>query len=295
MTLDLAGYISAHQGSQYDALVLKYFGHAMIRGGCPDAASSVFYRLLLGADERAQQADYLQLCLDCWTCSSSGTEQQQQQQSSKQGVATTAGGGPAAAIISKLADFVQRQRCLSARAIVQMLESTHHGADMAMQLCQALLARAAAGGSGPATAGAEGGGDAAGAALGLPLPDVLELLLELVELKQGHMQRQVQLLAAQVQQLLQEAGTCADGTRYLSPTTGGSEAPAAAVTGQQQQRCRRAAHTWRGGKARGLFVGRLLRVAAAGTLAAASMASGNRPVLRVAHVGPLLYLLRCGL
>jgi hypothetical protein len=54
-------------------------------------------------------------------------------------------------------------------------------------------------------------------------------------------------------------------------------------------------HRWRGGKGVEVLVGRVARVAAAATLSVACLAGGNAPLLRVARVGPLLYLLRSGL
>jgi hypothetical protein len=44
-----------------------------------------------------------------------------------------------------------------------------------------------------------------------------------------------------------------------------------------------------------VMVGRVSRVAAAGTLAVAGLLGGNHPALRLARVCPLLYLLRSGL
>lgn len=321
--MEFAQYLAAHQGSQYDALVLKYFGNELLRAGCPDAASHVFYRLLLGAEDRVQQAEYLQLCLDCWTCSSSssdegvsgaGTDSSSsatgvKPASSKAGQGSTAAAAPAAsmAIVNKLADFVQRQRCLSPRAIVQMLESTHHGAAMAMQLCQVLLTRAAA------AAAAAGPAGNAEAALGLPggLGGVLEVLLELVELGHGQLVEQVQQLTQQVQEMQQQAGAAPCGAVSLSTEAGGAgEAvwgavvaegaaalaggQAAAGKGASRHRSRHG-HSWRGGKGLDVLVGRVARLAAAGTLAVASLAGGNHPLLRAARVGPLLYLLRAGL
>lgn len=319
--MEFAQYLAAHQGSQYDALVLKYFGNELLRAGCPDAASNVFYRLLLGAEDRVQQAEYLQLCLDCWTCSSSseegvsgaGTDNSSSSATGVKPASSKAGQGAAAtapaasmAVVNKLADFVQRQRCLSPRAIVQMLESTHHGAAMAMQLCQVLLTRAAA------AAAAAGPAGNAEAALGLPggLGGVLEVLLELVELGHGQLVEQVQQLTQQVQEMQQQAGAAPCGAVSLSTEAGGAGgavggavvAEGAAAAGGQTaagkgascHRSRRG-HSWRGGKGLDVLVGRVARLAAAGTLAVASLAGGNHPLLRAARVGPLLYLLRAGL
>lgn len=326
--MEFAQYLAAHQGSQYDALVLKYFGNELLRAGCPDAASNVFYRLLLEAEDRVQQAEYLQLCLDCWTCSSSSSEEDgvsgagtdssnssatgaKPAQSSKAGQgAAAAVAAPAAsmAIVNKLADFVQRQRCLSPRAIVQMLESTHHGAAMAMQLCQVLLTRAA---TAAAAAGPAGNAEAA---LGFPggLGGVLEVLLELVELGHGQLVEQVQQLTRQVQEMQQQAdGAAPGGAVGLSTEAGGGAGEAvggAVVVDGAAATCSQAAagkgasrhhskrgHSWRGGKGVDVLVGRVARLAAAGTLAVASLAGGNHPLLRAARVGPLLYLLRAGL
>lgn len=323
LTVEFAQYLAAHQGSQYDALVLKYFGNELLRAGCPDAASNVFYRLLLEAEDKVQQAEYLQLCLDCWTISSAGSSGDDSTDSTRSvaaGVeaggqhnskgAQIAAGAASATIISKLADFVQRQRCLSPRAIVQMLESTHHGAAMAMQLCQVLLTRAAA------AAAAAGPAGNAEAVLGLPggLGGVLEVLLELVELGHGQLIQQVQQLIQQVQQLqavhsqqqqgdaivsaAQAAGAGAgqDGAAGAGVVQqGGCAGSKAAVAGAKAHSRRSRGHRWKGGKGMDVLLGRVARVAAAGTLAVASLASGNHPVLRLARVGPLLYLLRSGL
>jgi hypothetical protein len=319
--VEFAQYLAAHQGSQYDALVLKYFGNELLRAGCPDAASNVFYRLLLEAEDRVQQAEYLQLCLDCWTCSSTGSDD------SADGTSAAAAGDEAAGqhsgkgahipagaasvtIISKLADFVQRQRCLSPQVIVQMLESTQHGSAMAMQLCQVLLTRAAA------AAAAAGPADNAEAALGLPggLGGVLEVLLELIELGHGQLVEQVQQLTQQVQQLqvvhspqqqggatigaveAAAAGAGQDGGEGAGVLQQGAAAGSkAALAGAKAHSRHSRVHRWRGGKGMDVLLGRVIRVAAAGTLAVASLASGNHPVLRLARVGPLLYLLRSGL
>jgi hypothetical protein len=323
LTVEFAQYLAAHRGSQYDALVLKYFGNELLRAGCPDAASNVFYRLLLEAEDKVQQAEYLQLCLDCWTCSSDGTSSvgadsaasttaetacTQQHSGKGVGVRAPAAAHPASAvIISKLADFVQRQRCLSPRAIVQMLESTHHGSAMAMQLCQVLLSRAAG------SAAAAGPAGNAEAALGLPggLGGVLEVLLELVELGHGQLLGQVEKLTQQVQQLQalsaqQEgaapaavAGAAAAGQEGVPGAEAGQHSAAAsggaagAVARVHSKRVR--GHQWRGGKGVEVLVGRVARVAAAATLSVACLAGGNAPLLRVARLGPLLYLLRSGL
>jgi hypothetical protein len=322
LTVEFAKYLAAHQGSQYDALVLKYFGNELLRAGCPDAASNVFYRLLLGAEDREQQAEYLQLCLDCWTCSSSddgcagGTgstwssadETAASQRSSKGGQVLS--GAASSLIINKLADFVQRQRCLNPRVIVQMLGSTHHGSAMSMQLCQVLLTRAAA------TAAAAGPAENAEAAVGLPggLGGVLEVMLELVELGHGQLVEQMQQLTRQVQELQQmqtqqqqqggqaaaggaaagalEQGLTAEGGVVQQPMGASSEA---AGKGSRSGSRRRRVYHWRGGKGSHVLVGRLLRAAAAGTLAAASIATGNHAALRLARVGSLMYLLRAGL
>lgn len=319
LTVEFAQYLAAHRRSQYDALVLKYFGNELLRAGCPDAASNVFYRLLLEAEDKVQQAEYLQLCLDCWTVldspGSSETSRGDSTDSScvagagsskqdlKQGKGQAAAGPATTTIVHKLADFVQRQRCLRPRAIVQMLESTHHGSAMAMQLCQVLLARAAA-----AAAAAPAG--SAEAALGLPggLGGVLEVMLELVDLGHGQLLEQVQQLTQQVQQLQAQqrqdapAGdavgstTCAQdveaGLAVQQAAANSSEAAGAAVT-KHSRTCR--GHAWRGGKGVDVLVGRVLRAAAAGTFAVASLAGSSHPVLRLARVGPLLYLLRSGL
>lgn len=328
LTVEFAQYLAAHQGSQYDALILKYFGNELLRAGCPDAASHVFYRLLLEAEDRVQQAEYLQLCLDCWTCSNSeegvggaGADDSSNSSSSAAGVkagsgkaggqgAAAAAAGPAASmvIVNKLADFVQRQRCLSPRAIVQMLESTHHGAAMAMQLCQVLLARAAV------AAAAAGPGGNAEAALELPggLGGVLEVLLELIELGNGQLVERVQQLTRQVQEMQQQQGGAAQGGGVALSTQAGvageavggavvaegaaaAGGTAAAGNGTARRRSSRRGHSWKGGKGVDVLVGRVARLAAAGTLAVASLAGGNHPLLRAARVGPLLYLLRAGL
>lgn len=308
LTVEFAQYLAAHQGSQYDALVLKYFGNELLRAGCPDAASNVFYRLLLEAEDRVQQAEYLQLCLDCWTCSSGAVSSNDDSYGGADGSCSTKGvplaAGPAsAAIIGKLADFVQRQRCLSPRAIVQMLESTHHGSAMAMQLCQVLLTRAAAA---AVEAGPAGNAESV---LGLPggLGGVLDVLLELVELGHGHLVDQVQQLTQQVQQAMHSqqqgagagftasAGADADKSSGAGIQQVAAASSKAAEAGGKAHRVHRRGHSWRGGKGMDVLLGRVARVAAAGTLAVASLASGNHPALRVARVGPLLYLLRSGL
>jgi hypothetical protein len=342
MTFEFAKYLAAHQGSAYDALVLKYFGNELLLAGLPDAAADVFYRLLLEADEQVQQAEYLQLCLDCWTSSSSSSSSSSSTSSaaSAEGAAGSehdseaaaagnvdsnqqhdqelaAAASPAAAapavqhslvIVGKLADFVQRQHCLSPSAIVRMLQGMSHGAELAQQLCQLLLARAAA--SAAATASPQDE-----AALSLPggLGGALEVLASLIELGNVQVQQQLVVLAgqlkglkAQVQQQqlagddlagssLQEA---AGGLPALAG--GGSKAAAAAQRGAAgpisgSSSSRRHVVAWRGGKGLDVLMGRALRGAAAGTLAVASLVGGNHPLLRVARVGPLLYLLRAGL
>jgi hypothetical protein len=346
MTLDFAKYLAAHQGSAYDALVLKYFGNELLLAGLPDAAADVFYRLLLEAEEQVQQAEYLQLCLDCWTSSSSsgtatdGTagssetataaepEQQQQsdadhqqQQDQASAAATAAAAGPAMhhspVIIGKLADFVQRQHCLSPSAIVRMLQGMSHGADLAQQLCQLLLARAAASAAAAASPQDE-------AVLSLPggLGGALEVLASLIELGNVQLQQQLVVLAgqlkgleAQVQVQQQLAGNELAGGSCLPETGGslqeasagdGSNAAAAAHRGaagasragtgnSSSSSSRRRVVSWKGGKGLDVLLGRVVRGAAAGTLAVASLAKGNHLLLRVARVGPLLYLLRAGL
>jgi hypothetical protein len=319
LTVEFAKYLAAHEGSQYDALVLKYFGNELLRSECPDAASNVFYRLLLGAEDREQQAEYLQLCLDCWTCSSgddggadgswSSTDAKAASQHSSKG-GQVLSGAASSLIISKLADFVQRQRCLNPRVIVQMLGSTHHGSAMAMQLCQVLLTRAAE------TAAAAGPVENAEAALGLPggLGGVLEVMLEFVELGHGQLVEQVQQLTQQVQEMQQmqaqqqqggkaaagvaavggvsEQGLSAEGGVAQQPMSASSEAAGGgARSGSRRSRV----FHWRGGKGSHVLVGRLVRAAAAGTLAAASLVTGNHAALRLARVGSLMYLLRAGL
>lgn len=319
LTVEFAQYLAAHRGSQYDALVLKYFGNELLRAGCPDAASNVFYRLLLGAEDKVQQAEYLQLCLDCWTVLDSPSSSEpsradstdsscvagdgSSKQDLKQGKGQAAAGPASTTIVNKLADFVQRQRCLSPRAIVQMLESTHHGSAMAMQLCQVLLARAAAAAAAAPVGNAE-------AALGLPggLGGVLEVMLELVDLGHGQLLEQLQQLTQQVQQLQVQqrqdspAGDTVGSTACGQDVKAGlavqqaaadsSEAAGAAVK-KHSRKCR--GHAWRGGKGVDVLVGRVLRAAAAGTFVVSSLANSNHPVLRLARVGPLLYLLRSGL
>jgi hypothetical protein len=142
---------------------------------------------------------------------------------------------------------------------------------------------------------------------------VLELLLELVELGHGQMARQLQQLAAQVQQLQQaqqQGGgavgpwpgghSCGGGTAAAaSDAADGSGACGAAAGGaaQRAKRQHRPLRAWRcAGKSVGaVMVGRVSRVAAAGTLAVAGLLGGNHPALRLARVCPLLYLLRSGL
>jgi hypothetical protein len=354
MTLDFAKYLAAHQGSAYDALVLKYFGNELLLAGLPDAAADVFYRLLLEADEQVQQAEYLQLCLDCWTSSSSSTtsstpaadsaagsddsssdatashhqqqhgdaDESQQQDQQESAAAAAAPAVPAVqhspVIVGKLADFVQRQHCLSPSAIVRMLQGMSHGAELAQQLCQLLLARAAA-----SAAAAAGPDDEAALSLPGGLGGALEVLASLIELGNVQVQQQLVVLAgqlkgleAQVQQQHQLAGDEMAGSGSLQETAAAAAAsqagPGADVSSTGQRRgggasrasaggsgsnssSKRHAVAWRGGKGLDVLLGRALRGAAAGTLAVASLAGGNHPLLRMARVGPLLYLLRAGL
>jgi hypothetical protein len=129
----------------------------------------------------------------------------------------------------------------------------------------------------------------------------------------GQLVEQVQQLTQQVQQLqtahsqqqqggaaVSAVGAAAAGVGYdggagagaIQQGATGSEAAVAGVKGHSR---RSRVHRWRGGKGMDVLLGRVARVAAAGTLAVASLASGNHPVLRLARVGPLLYLLRSGL
>jgi hypothetical protein len=351
MTSDFAKYLAAHQGSAYDALVLKYFGNELLLAGLPDAAADVFYRLLLEADEQVQQAEYLQLCLDCWTSSSSSSttssaaasdgavgsddsssdvtaaaapqkQQQKQgdaadadpdQQLDQQESSAAAAAVPAVqhspVIVGKLADFVQRQHCLSPSAIVRMLQGMSHGADLAQQLCQLLLARAAA-----SAAAAAGPDDEAALSLPGGLGGALEVLASLIELGNVQVQQQLVVLAGQlkgleVQQQQQLAGSEGTGSVSLQETTAAAAPQAVLGAGQRRgagahqesargsgsNSSKRHAVAWRGGKGLDVLLGRALRGAAAGTLAVASLAGGNHPLLRMARVGPLLYLLRAGL
>lgn len=310
MTLDFAKYLAAHQSSAYDALVLKYFGNELLRAGCADAAADVFYRLLLEAENRVQQAEYLQLCLDCWTSNNS---------SSSDAVEGPAGGEPlvatteqqqaaalSPAIIAKLADFVQRQRSLSPSAIVHMLQSTNHGTGMAMQLCQVLLARASA-----TAAAAAGPGSEAEAAIGLPggLGGALEVLVSFVNLGNSQFKENLQDLTSQLRAVEAAQGhagthnreTTIDGTAQpADATVSTAGAPAGVVVDERKAvaprgRSRKQGAVWRGGKGLGVVLGRAARVAAAGTLTAAHLAGGNHLLLRVTRVASLMYLLRAGL
>lgn len=307
MSRDFAHYLLAAPPQQQqqipETLALKYFGNELLRAGRPDDASAVFYRLLLAAQDTAQQAELLQLCLDCWACSSGGdagggatAAADGSGGAPKAGAAAAGGGGVSPAVIGKLADFVQRQRCLSPRAIVQMLEATHHGADMALALCSALLERAAAAAAAAAAATADD------AALGLPggLGSALELLLEQQALGQGRVSRQVAALAQQVAALQRgpaaaPSGPEDDDEAACATGDGAQQAAAALAAPGKQARGSKQRRAWRGGKDAGVLAGRLLRLAAAGALTAASLARGDHPALRAARVGPLLLLLRTGL
>eukprot|EP00878_Enallax_costatus_P028313 GHUV01030575.1.p1 GENE.GHUV01030575.1~~GHUV01030575.1.p1 ORF type:complete len:475 (+),score=162.34 GHUV01030575.1:605-2029(+) len=310
MTLDLARYLAAHQGSAYDALVLKYFGNELLRAGCADSAADVFYRLLLEAEDRVQQAEYLQLCLDCWTSSNSSSVDSAEAPAGAEPISAAGEQQPGAAlspaIIGKLADFVQRQRSLSPSAIVHMLQSTNHGTAMAMQLCQVLLARASA-----AAAAAAGPGSEAEAVVGLPggLGGALEVLVSFVELGDSQLREQLQDLASQLraaeavhgQAGVHDRETAVDGSVVPSSAEASTASAAIGVAvGESKRiaarsRSQKQGAVWRGGKGFDVVLGRVARVAAAGTLTAAHLAGGNHLLLRAARVAPLMYLLRAGL
>jgi len=343
-----------HHGDAYGALVLKYFGNELLRAGCHDAAADVFYRLLLEAEDRVQQTEYLQLCLDCWssgTVSTAAAEasysaqqpgssarrsmndgwshadaaecvqqhHQQQQQQHKEGGSIAATAAPVnPMIINKLADFVQRQQSLSPRAIVHMLHSTTDGSEMGLQLCQVLLARAAA-----RAAAAAGPGSAGEDALGLPggLGGVLEVLVAFITLGNrqihGHMDNiahQLQALQAAAEQKEQQSkGGCEGGAAGVAQavtaaTFGTSSSAAHDEPGgcSSTTACENSSRTqWRGigkpgrnwlkGKHLHAALGRVSRGAAAGTLAVASLVGGNHLLWRVARIGPLIFLLHTGL
>jgi hypothetical protein len=251
----------------------------------------VFYGLLLEECDRQQQADYLQLCLNCWGHTAHG--------GGGAAAGGGGGGGPRAglaadgAVIAKLADFVERQRCLSAGDVIDMLQSPCAiGRAGALSLCDALLARAACGGAGAAEGGsrrasaAGGGGGGSGGA-------------------QSELSRAVELLARYAKLSAAEAADGVKAQLQQAPGQGGAVTAAAAVaaagsgTGTKQQRAggggqanargqrvREAAR-----RARAALASRPARAAASLVLTATSLAGGQGLVLRVARLLPLLVLL----
>jgi hypothetical protein len=228
----------------------------------------VFYGLLLEECDRQQQADYLQLCLQCWGHTTGAAK-------------APAGAGHAglasdAAIISKLAEFVERQHCLSAGAIIDMLTAEPGGIGRAgaLRLCDALLARAA------------GGGGGSGGASQPELSRAVELMVRYVRLS-------CEAAADGVREELQQQGPGGGGgsgsavaAAGAKPQRGGAAAAAAAAGGPRQRRAAAAAR-----RAADALASRPARAAASAALAAASLAGGHGLALRAARLLPLLVLL----
>jgi hypothetical protein len=211
-------------------MALKYFGNELLRAGASDAAADVFYRLLLEAEDKQQQSEYLQLCLACWSSTNSKhhthhasapaaanaitaattTLSHSSSSKSQEGSQMDNDLGLDDDVINKLAAFVERQQGLSMGSIIDMLETAHVGQTASLRLCNTLLSRAVAG-------------------IG-PLSDntssffkIVDLLMRCIQLNQQQSQRQLQHVTDQLQTLAKSA---AAGSGASS-----AEAAAAAAAG----------------------------------------------------------------
>lgn len=307
---DFARFLATHKGDAYDALALKYFGNELLRAGCADAAADMFYRLLLNADDRQQQAEYLQLCLDCWTNgsrgmghtnSSHGTEtvgtiscSQSTEAQSTSGIntATRPSGGLCVdvAIVVKLANFVERQHCLSAGAIIDMLSGTQLGRGAALQLCDVLLSRAVA----ASTPGSPG--SAFSSQAGVDWSKYSDLLVKYVQLSCAQVGEEMQSLSAKVELItklstMQPAPGKRDAADTMQPTPSVSQDASKPQSSHHRSSTRNGRHHHRGNKWRSVVLGRVGRSIATVTLVASNLSGGNNPWLRVARLVPLLLLL----
>ena len=298
---DLCRFLASHRGDAYSAVALKFFANSLAAQGFPDRAADVFYGLLLDAD-RQQQAEYLRLCLACWGHKGHGGG------GGGKGGGDGAGGGDGGggvdgAVIAKLADFVERQRCLGAGAAVDMLASEGGGGvgrAGALRLVEALLARAAAaggGGDGGAAAGADGalrrssGGGLMGAAGGVTLQELARCIELLV--------RYVRLSVQEAAEALHAAATLQQQPAHGQQQEGSARVPALAHAARGRSgdagRPRRGARARRAAKRVGdALSAPPARAAAAGLLAVASLAPGAGLALRAARLAPLLVLLNAG-
>lgn len=57
------------------ALMPQPLSSMLAAGGYIEAAAAVLYRLLLAAEDRQQQAEFLKLCLDCWSITGGGSDE----------------------------------------------------------------------------------------------------------------------------------------------------------------------------------------------------------------------------
>lgn len=229
-------------------------------------AADVFYGLLLDECDRQQQADYLSLCLECWGHNAAGEPAGKAGAAGSQAAAVEADG----AIITKLADFVERQHCMSAGDIVDMLAApTALGRGGALWLCEALLARAAGGSASSDSHSRRGsaadGGAAGGSSAQLGGPRAIELMVRYVRLSSA--------AAAAAADSSQQAARQLQG---VTPQVGGGSFK---PRGGRAQRLRPAVSSPHA------------RAVASGVLAAASLVGGGGFALRLARLLPLLMLL----
>lgn len=255
--------------------------------------------MLLEECDRQQQADYLALCLECWGHKAAGGTRKDP--CSEPTHAAGSAVGTDSAIISKLADFVERQQCLSAGDVIDMLQSpTGLGRAGALRLCDALLARAAAagggGGSGLGGSGRRGsgcGGPSQGVGSGQggqsQLPRAVELLVRYVRLSAAEAADGARAALLQHQRETQLAAAAAAAQAWSGSSSEAASEPGGYAEGQQRRGgsgVREAAR-----RARAVMGKGPVRAAASCVLAVASLAGGSGLAIRAARLLPLLVLL----
>ena len=321
---EFANFLSNHQGEAYNAMALKYFGNELLRAGASDAAADVFYRLLLEAEDKQQQFEYLQLCLACWSSTNSkhhtnaapaaastqattaATTATSSSSKSQEGCQTEDGVGLDEEVISKLAAFVERQQCLSMGSIIDMLATARVGQTASLRLCNTLLSRAVAG-IGPLSDSIS------------DFSKIVDLLMRCIQLNQQQSEQQVQHLSEQLQSIAAAAaataGTVASSAGAAGGVSEGGDASATGAEGTQTQAGARQSaegnsssrgrgskpgksqRTGPGSKNKPLHAlgaairGKVARRVATAALAAVSLTGRDQLVWRAARLAPLLLLL----
>ncbi|KAL0031370.1 hypothetical protein WJX79_007043 [Trebouxia sp. C0005] len=116
-------YAQSHPSSAHDDVCMHLFAAGLLAAGLKDEAAAVYYSLLQGGSDRAQQAELLRQCLSCWSSDPHGQ--------------------PDNATFEKLSHFVVLQSTFRWGKIIDIVQDAGFGDGFALRLCEELILRQA--------------------------------------------------------------------------------------------------------------------------------------------------------